>query len=265
MNRCDTNTNHEDGMDTTPEPRRLKPEHIYRHQILDNINTLTRTNTSRYTQILGYHKSYDQPTTITHPPLLDQLRAAITGSTGHGGNGSTGFTSKPAARVSALDTLSRIEHAAHHWVTTRLGGTPRTTTEGNLWYLSGATPDLDHHTLADLDHDTQTWAIGASITSGWEAPAWKPHVPCMNCGTTDTIRIRVEPIAGYCVACGEGWDAATIGLLGQHVQLMLDQARAVILAGDHGQDHGSGRGLWVDGTTVLAGVRTDEVMARVSV
>ena len=249
---------------TEQTPRPLKPAHIYRTDILDHINTLTRPNTTRYVQILGYHKSYDQTVTVKHPSLLDQLRAAITGATGHGGNsgGSSGFASKPAARVSALDALTRIQQEARQWVL-GLGGEPRATVEGNLWYLSGSTPDLDQHTPADLDHDTKSWAIGASITSGWEAPAWKPHVSCINCGTNDTIRIRVEPIAGYCTACGEGWDAATIGLLGQHVQIMLDQAREVVLTGNHDHDHRSGRGLWTEGGHYLNGVMTDDVLTRI--
>lgn len=246
-------------VDTNTETRTLKHPNTYRTDILHRINELTRPITTHNTQPLGYHKSYDQPQTVKHPPLLDQLTASITGTTGHGGTtGGNGFTSKPAARISALDTHTRIEQETRQWVI-GLGGTPRATAPGNLWWLAGATPNLDTHTLADLDTDTRSWHAGASITSGWDAPAWRPHVTCINCNDKDTIRIRIEPILGYCVSCGQGWDAATIGILGNHVQLMLEQARTIILAGDHSHDGGSGRGLIANDTPhTIAGIRTDE-------
>lgn len=240
-----------------------RPTHIYIPNIRHRINELTRPITTRTTQDYGYDDidpAYNPTRTITHPPLLDQLRAAISGRIGHPEGGSTAFASRPGARIDALDTLTRIETDTRNWVN-QLGGHPRSTAEGNLWYLNGATADMGATDLDFLDHDTRSWHAGAAITSGWDEPAWRPHVPCPNCETTDTLRIRTDPIMGYCTHCGEGWDQATIGILGNHVQAMLDKAGETLVA--PGTRGGSGRGL-VTGTRpgLLHGARTEDWEVR---
>ena len=180
---------------------------------------------------LGYDPSYDSVVTVVHPSLVEQLRRAVSGSAGHPGGGSSSFGSRPPLRLEALDFLTRIEQEARSWVV-HLEGVPRPSAEGNLWWLSGALPDLDEETLRELHHDVRSWRIGAAIAAGWDAAPWRPHVPCINCDSMGSLRVRAEPSGGgigysgwavsaYCVDCGEAWDSSTIGFLGLHIEAML--------------------------------------------
>ena len=181
---------------------------------------------------LGYDPSYDSLRTVSHPSLVEQLRRAISGGAGHPSGGSSSFGSRPPIRLEALDFLTRIEQESAAWVRA-LEGEPRSSAEGHLWWLSGALPDLDVDDLADLHHDVRSWRIGAAIAAGWDAAPWRPHVPCINCNEVGTLRVKAEPSGGgigysgwsvsaYCVDCGEAWDSSTIGLLGLHIEAMMN-------------------------------------------
>lgn len=191
---------------------------------------------------LGYDPSYDSLRTVVHPSLLEQLRQAISGAAGHPSGGSSSFASRPPIRLEALDFVTRVEQESAAWVR-HLRGDVRSTPEGNLWWLSGALPDLDDDTLRELHHDVRAWQIGAAIASGWDAAPWRPHVPCINCNVMDSLRVRAEPSGGgigysgwavtaYCVDCGEAWDASTIGLLGLHIEAMMNAPAAPRLSVD---------------------------------
>lgn len=223
--------------DEQAQPRkRYRSRVSYQIDIQERITRLTRPSTSREHVPLGYHPSYDL-VVIHHLSLLDQLRVAVSGSPGHPDGGGSAFSSRAPIRLDALDVLERIEHEARSWVKS-LGGKCRATAEGNLWFLSGATADLDDVELLDaLDAAARSWDVGAAVTSGWDAPAWRPHVPCMACDQSDTLRVRAEQTysgwspRAYCVSCGAAWDGSNIGVLGNHIQLLLDKRAEALVDG----------------------------------
>lgn len=215
--------------DQQAQPRkRYRSRVSYQINIQERITRLTRPSKSREHVPLGYHPSYDL-VVIHHLSLLEQLRIAVSGSARADGASGPSFSSRAPIRLDALDVLERIEREARAWVKS-LGGKCRATVEGNLWFLSGATADLDVvELLDDLDSAARSWEVGAAVTSGWDAPAWRPHVPCMACDQSDTLRVRAEQTPSgwspraYCVECGAAWDVSNIGVLGNHIQIVLDQ------------------------------------------
>ena len=223
--------------DEQARPRkRYRSRVSYQIDIQERITRLTRPSKSRVHVPLGYHPSYDL-VVIHHLSLLDQLRVAVSGSPGHPAGGGSAFSSRAPIRLEALSTLQRVDAEARAWVR-RLGGRARATVEGNLWFLSGATADLDDVEVLDtLDAAARSWDVGAAVTSGWDAPAWRPHVPCMACDQSDTLRVRAEETysgwspRAYCIECGAAWDASNIGVLGNHIQIVLDKRAEALVDG----------------------------------
>lgn len=190
-------------------------------RITDRIDELTRPITTRETQVV-YHggQHLTRRTHVQqHDPLLTQLDAAVTPSAGTL-SGARGYESRPSARIDALDVLALIDHETVRWVKTVTREDPRPDTTGNLRILAAAVGSLGPGLLKDLDHDVLRWWAAARVTTGWDSPAWAPHVACPVCEKVGGLRIRVAPMAGWCRECQAAWDDATIGLLGEHVRLM---------------------------------------------
>lgn len=167
---------------------------------------------------------------VTAPPLVDQLQHAspLTGGDVTG----TGYGSRPAGNLEALDTLIRIDLEAARWVRD-LGDDDPGTTRGCLQHLAGLYAGLPipthkmqrepgqpptcctrHH----IDYDVRRWWSQARIVSGWDTPAWKPDNTCPLCGHRGTLRIRTTDMAALCTQCHETWDSDTIGLLAEHIR-----------------------------------------------
>lgn len=175
----------------------------------------------------------------TAAPLLQQLAAALSTSGAEDGGGAHAFESKSPARDDAIATLMTIEADAYAWVADldnvkeakahelyataaavvrHLGSlAPSRTCSRKHGRRDKDTKDwccTGHHIEADI----RTWHTQARVTTGWDAPAWKPANTCPLCGTKGSLRVRLEEHSGMCVKCRETWTPESIGLLADHIR-----------------------------------------------
>lgn len=159
--------------------------------------------------------------------LLDQLaRAVIPGEVyaEEGGHTRVAPESCPPARLDAIDRLLAIEVASARWCASmRLP--LRETAPENIRALVGRSGDLDETELRILASEMRAWRTWAATVTGWEIPPARPVAPCLSCGQMGTLRVREERHTACCMACGSGWDEATIGLLAEHIEAWRRERR----------------------------------------
>jgi hypothetical protein len=168
---------------------------------------------------------YGQDHVTAVPALLVQLEAATpSGAVEERDN--TGFGSRPAARLEAVDTLTRIDHEAAAWVR-RLGHDDPGLTTRCVRFLGGLAADLDPKTRTQLTADLRRWWTWARIVSGWDSAAWRPDNTCPMCGERRSLRVNLAAEAAFCVAdgCRETWDRSNIGLLADHIRAESETER----------------------------------------
>lgn len=160
-------------------------------------------------------------------PLITQLLEASEPSSSAEAGAIRPATSKPAARLDAIDTAIRIDHAAVTWLN-HLGWYPDNhhTTIDNIRHLASLTPNQDHDTTRTIEADIRRWWTWARIITGWDTPAWAPANTCPLCGTRGTLRIRLDQHIATCTedTCRQTWDHQTIGLLADHIRLENGEA-----------------------------------------
>lgn len=180
---------------------------------------------------------------VTHPGLIDQLHTAITMTSSKSDDdaGTHTFTSKPSARIDAIDTLARIDRESHDYATdlgleparrTRTKVATLTVTQ-RLLAISGKVGDRP-------DSKVKAWWVAARIATQWEAPAFHPKgAPCPvpECEQFGTLRVRLEDLIATCTACGSFWDGRSgVENLGRYVRWSTDhdlsKPRHDVLAGD---------------------------------
>jgi hypothetical protein len=155
---------------------------------------------------------------IEIPSLIDQLQAVFVSSSGE--QTGSGFASKPAARIDAMDVLMRIDTEAGNWVD-QLGHRIAQDLRDNLRWLNQQAPRLtDPEQVHWLACDTRGWATWARVVTGWETPAFRPNNTCPLCAQRGGLRVRVGDgeAHGMCVHCGEHWTAETVALLAEHIR-----------------------------------------------
>lgn len=190
-------------------------------RISDRVQDLTQPVTTRQTQwVPSADGTRLEPTvhTVEHPPLVVQLEIAVAGSTAGASGG--GYESRPTANLEPLDALMVMREQVRAWVRIGLRGSPSSLGR-DLVVLASRAHELDDDDLHALDRDVLRWWARARIVTTWDSPPLRPFVPCMACDARGKIRIRVDPLAAVCLACGAAWDSSTIGILGAHVELML--------------------------------------------
>lgn len=163
------------------------------------------------------------------PPLIAQLWAGDVPSAAAEDGPRPGFSSKPAARLDALDAAARIDIEAHRWVTD-LGEPPRgTDTIDLVRQLHGLTASAHEVTKRAIAHDVRRWWTQARIVTGWDSPAWSPDNTCPQCGERGTLKVRLGDQIGMCSndACRVTWDSGTIGLLADHIRAESSAERPV--------------------------------------
>lgn len=186
------------------------------------------------------------------PPLLEQLWASAAQS----GSTEAGVTrpasSRPTARLDAIDTAVRIDSQVDVWLNKlnstppvpRRTGTPATETEvrlnesvSRLRHLASLGPSIDYCGRVKperdrkpkqviccdahrLEADITRWWTWARVVTGWDTPAWQPANTCPLCGIRGTLRVRLDEQRATCIndACRETWDSFTIGLLAAHIR-----------------------------------------------
>jgi len=140
-----------------------------------------------------------------HPPLLDQLAAAVTPS-GSDGRAAGGFESAPTARLDVIDCLTDIYAGISEYTTIT------TTPHHALRRLVGDS-DLTDRDLKRLIRDLKGWITMARIITDWQGPSRRLRVPCMVCGER-TLRARVNPkTEAGCTSCRSTWRADDGGIM----------------------------------------------------
>ena len=165
---------------------------------------------------------------VTHPPLLDQLEAVVTGasclSDDDAARGS--FASKPAARLEVIDTLAHIDtDSLYYAVDLGLQDPPRTKTQvpvaqpmrDRLLAISGKVGDTE-------DARVKRWWTWARLATQWDQRPFQPaSVPCLNCWAVKSLRIDVVHELARCTECHTAWSGpGEIGLLARHVAFCTD-------------------------------------------
>ncbi|WP_418063144.1 hypothetical protein [Pimelobacter simplex] len=204
--------------------------------IVDMVAQLTRPfrNSEAYT-IEAAGTSYTQRHHVDTPSLIEQLQHA-TPLTGGSDHPRSGYGSRPAGSIEAIDTMIWIDREAARWVRdlgeddpgdaaacVRLVGSLLPSTE-----VCGPRPRRDGNQPPDccarhaIEHDIRRWWTQARIVSGWDVAAWKPHNTCPLCEKRGTLRVRINTstdVTALCVDCRETWDNTTISLLAEHIRL----------------------------------------------
>ncbi|UJP39340.1 DUF7341 domain-containing protein [Cellulomonas palmilytica] len=157
---------------------------------------------------------------VEHPPLLEQLHDAIVGSTA-GAASSSGPESRPTANLEALDAWTTIDQGMRFWVGAITNRQPAADVEHLTVDLIRRLPTVDRDDLRCIDHDVLRFWARARVVTTWDTAPLKPHVPCMNCDVRGKLQVRLEPLLAVCLGCGAAWDSTTIGVLGEHIRIML--------------------------------------------
>lgn len=206
--------------------------------IHDHVEQLTRTHTHRepYQHRNGLTLQVFSHLTMV-PPLLEQLDMADAGTKGEV-SGSSGYGSRPAASVEAIETLMLIDDEACRLLY-RLGVDdpnqkidPRTSlpVDGQractvkavarvIRRIHGLHPSQDAKTRADIEQAVKRWWSHARITSGWDSPAWRPDNTCPVCEVRRSLRIKLADQMAYCTDCRALWLPEEIGLLADWIRL----------------------------------------------
>lgn len=199
--------------------------------IHDYANDLTRTHThrERYEVRQGLELwTKDHITSV--PALVLQLLEAQPASQASD-SGSAGYTSRPAARIEALDTIMLIDDEAARWIR-KLGEDdpgdkidnngrhiPGSGTIACINLLHGLWASQDTKTQAAIEHDMRKWWHQARIVSGWDSAAWRPDNTCPVCEVRRSLRINLTSQTGMCVECRSLWTTEEIGLLADWIRL----------------------------------------------
>lgn len=208
-------------------------------ELADYVRELTEYHShAEHYQVQRGHTWYGRNHVTKVPPLIAQLWANDLPSATAQEGPRPGFTSKPAARLDALDTAARIDHDAQRWVL-ELGGKVEAVADSidlvrrlhamvagaDRCPRRGPQRDDDRKVICcawhRVENDVRRWWTQARIVTGWDAPAWSPDSTCPLCGERGTLRIRLAEHIGMCTndACRATWDEATIGLLADHIRV----------------------------------------------
>ena len=156
---------------------------------------------------------FDHQTRV--PSLIHQLEHSSPSGSG-AERGNSGFGSRPAARLEALDCLIRIDHQAARWLRA-LGEDDDDGTERvirRVYALTRAALDV----RSAADRDIRRWWAQARVAAGWDSPAWRPASTCPLCGNRGSLRIKLLDGTAFCVECTETWTPETIALLAEHIR-----------------------------------------------
>jgi predicted RNA-binding Zn-ribbon protein involved in translation (DUF1610 family) len=161
------------------------------------------------------------------PALLTQLWENETHTGSAEGGSRHAYSSKPAARLDALDTAARIDIQAHRWITD-LGEKPRSLdTVDLIRQLHGLSASASPEARREIARAIRSWWVAARVVTGWDSPAWTPDNTCPQCGERGTLKVRLADAIGMCTndACRVYWDESTIGLLAEHIRVESAETR----------------------------------------
>lgn len=176
-----------------------------------------------------YHRTVE-------PALLEQLYQSVEPSGSAEAGTARPASSRPAARLDAIDTANRIDSWVATWLE-YLGKRAPADSVARLRLLGSLLPSVDRCThrsavrdpetgeivcctAHNLESDIGRWWTWARVVTGWDTPAWQPANTCPLCGVRGTLRVRLDEQRATCIndACRETWDDTTIGLLAEHIR-----------------------------------------------
>lgn len=174
------------------------------------------------------------------PSLISQLLGATPAGSGEE-SGSGTASSRPAARIEAIDTVMLIDDEASRWIK-KLGeddpGDTLDTITGHHIAGSGTIACIvrlhalhasakscdrvrgkqDCCTRHHIEHDIRRWWHQARIVSGWDSPAWRPDNSCPVCEQRRSLRVNLNSQTAVCVECRSLWTTEEIGLLAEWIR-----------------------------------------------
>lgn len=182
--------------------------HIELYTVRDGGQWLTRSHTTRA------------------PALLDQLWANDIPSGAAEEGPRAGYSSRPAARLDALDTATRIDIDAARWITD-LGKDVPLDTKAALRLLHGLSITAEAPARRAILSDVRRWWIRARVVTGWDSAAWTPDNTCPQCAERGTLRVRLADHVAACVddGCRATWDEVNIALLADHIRAESEAER----------------------------------------
>lgn len=237
--------------------RKVKPVDLSANRdhglgLIDYVVELTEFTTTLepFTRLVHNADGTITPVTERHrttsTSLLAQLEAAIEGF-GTGAGGSAGEKGVPLA-LDALDAYTAIDTGVTSWrrrlklidqkaaplepgpALQNLKGAVLSKkcarTKGGSVTLPKdlADPEGPKHTTwcclyHHVEHDVRGWWSDARMTTGWDAPPFKPRNTCPLCGVRGSLRIAADANEARCVECRCTWEgSAQISLLASHIR-----------------------------------------------
>lgn len=186
--------------------------------LADYIRELTETHTHREHYTIRHNGTwYGANHITTAPPLMAQLWAADTPSNAVEDGPRAAYTSRPAARLEALDVAVRIDLEVARWVRD-LGEDDPGDTADCLRLFHGLLASAPEVTRRAALRDVRRWWTQARVATGWDSPAWKPDNTCPVCGARGSLRVNLAAQGAFCTDCRETWDHSNIGLLADHIR-----------------------------------------------
>lgn len=188
----------------------------------DHIRDLVQgfTTTERVTQPKQGSDGRWRPVTqfhhLTHPALIDQLEAAVTGASARANEDASrgAFGSKPAAHLEAVDVLARIRREACDLAHDLGVDVYRKTPTKNV--LLGISSKIGDKPSSRVHR----WWVSARLATQWDSRPFQPAgVPCMECWELGSLRIDAAADLARCVECHTVWDGPSeIANLAQYVK-----------------------------------------------
>lgn len=202
----------------------------HRPDLADIITELTTTHTHREPYTIRTTNGWETRHHTTRvPSLIQQLWDNDTPSAAAEEGPRPGYKSKPAARLDALDTATRIDLDASAWIRDLGEDDHHTDTAACIRQLWSLAVSADDSTRREVETDIRRWWTRARIVTGWDSPAWQPDATCPSCAERGTLRIRLSDQIGMCTndACRAVWEPDVIGLLADHIRAESAAGRAV--------------------------------------
>lgn len=149
---------------------------------------------------------------VMHPPLLDQLLATIRVATAESRGSRATPGSQSPLRIDAFDAYNAIQKEARAVLTDFFKVKPSSDVKKNVGRF------LDLPISKELAQLIYQWHATASVITDWQTPPFSPNAPCPVCNKNGTLRIKLAMQSAVCVSCKSLWNAATIGLLADHIR-----------------------------------------------
>lgn len=149
----------------------------------------------------------------------DTAPRLITGNAG----ASSGFGSRPPGHYAPRELLAHLERDLIIW-TDWAGVEGRHGVEARVLALSGLARHLEEWgVIGEVTRDLEQWGDRLRRYAGLDV-TFTPRASCPRCGKVGALTVWIaedteRPTRGACGACGSRWDAATVGLLVEHVRV----------------------------------------------